>query len=73
MILRFLLEGSSPDDYPDKLRQFFCVRYEVAWGSGFHTMFTPNFTGNVSLLVHHFLSFLLTFSDACLLNFQTVH
>ena len=71
----FFFEGSSPDDYLDKLRQFSCVGYGVAWGSGFHTMFTPIFVSEfyskcLTFLVHHFLSFVLTFSDTCLLNFS---
>ena len=71
----FFFEGSSPDDYLDKLRQFFCVGYGVAWRSGFHTMFTPIVVSEfyskcLTFLVHHFLSFVLTFSDTCLLNFS---
>ena len=77
MSLRFLLWRLITRWLLGQVEAVFLCRVwsSMQWGSGFHTMFTPIFVSEfynkcLTFLVHHFLSFVLTFSDTCLLNFS---
>ena len=71
MILHFLLWRLITRWLPG---QVCCVRYGEAWGSRFDNVYRNCrfwILQEMSyFLVHHFLSFVLTFSDTCLLNFS---